>query len=47
MNTRETLISRGKIWIVYPDGKHKDKDILFDYCQYFDFDYQEVVDMVY
>ena len=30
MNTRETLISNGKIWVVYPDGKHKDEDILFE-----------------
>lgn len=28
--TREQQINAGKIWIVYPDGKHEDKDILFE-----------------
>lgn len=30
MITRESLISKGKIWTVYPEGKHKDEDILFE-----------------
>jgi hypothetical protein len=30
MNTRETLISKGKIWVVYPDGKYDEQDILFE-----------------
>ncbi len=30
MNTRETLISKGKIWIVYPEGKYDEEDIIFE-----------------
>lgn len=30
MNTRQTLIAKGKIWQVYPNGKHDDEDVIFE-----------------
>lgn len=30
MNARETVISKGKVWIVYPEGKYDEQDILFE-----------------